>query len=150
MKQNDLYCAFRSVLNGNRSYSRCMVFTARLEIGAWMQAFRPTGHPLSQKLREVLPPQRQFDSNWSEFVDVSFSYKNPRDPETMMSTQTIYHFCSYGLLVLLVCSLSYGKKTSDGDLCAPHGTWELLQLTTAWDTRSSFRDDWTRPSFGCM
>lgn len=54
-----------------------------------MQAFRPTGHPLSQKLREVLPPQRQFDSNWSEFVDVSFSYKNPRDPDHDVHTNDL-------------------------------------------------------------
>lgn len=54
-----------------------------------MQAFHPTRHPPSQKLREVLPPQRQFDSNGSEFVDLSFSYKNPHDPDRDIHTNDL-------------------------------------------------------------
>lgn len=48
--------------------------------------------PLSQKLREVLPPQRQFHSNCSEFVDVSFSYKTPHDPDHDVHTSDLSLF----------------------------------------------------------
>lgn len=82
-----------------------MIFTACVEPQARVQAFHKTRHPPSRKLREVLPPQTQFDSNGSEFVDLSFSYKNPHHPDRDIHTND-YHFQSYALLILLVCSLS--------------------------------------------
>lgn len=58
-----------------------MVFTACLEIKARIQAWHQKDHPLSQKLREALLPQRQIDSNCLETANVSIPHENPHDPD---------------------------------------------------------------------
>lgn len=45
MKQNDLYCTFHSVSNGNHSYRWCVGFVSCLENRVLMQACHQTGHP---------------------------------------------------------------------------------------------------------
>lgn len=126
MKENDPFCTFYPILNGNHSYRYCMVFTACLENKARIQARHQKDHPLSQKLREALSPQ--IDTNCLETANVPIPYENPHDPDHDI------HSNDLSLLVLWALdpvSLQFVIQQQATVMCTSHSRWDLLQLTEA-------------------